>query len=402
MGDSKTMDRIGGLIFLGGLLVLLALAPTGCNDGESRRAALTDEEIERLTFAPKPVRPDELMVVGETITCEEIVASFLTQEVSTEAARERLANVARSTTLEQFTQLARPKMRQLLNSRISNIVLYQRARRELGEKADETLDEVAEKELRRFVLEHGGNNAQADEALNALGLNRTTFKEYKKKQLLAQYSVSSKLPRNSPITYSEMMAAYDQMKDNVFIRPGEVQFRLIDIQVAKIELDDPNDDPLQAVKAARALAEKLVTRICAGEDFGKLAEEYSNGYRRGSGGLWPARDPELLADPYSVLAQVFEKIEPGQPGCGSVAGPIDVPGHAFIVRLEEKREKAYLPLAEVQEQVEERIRTERRMEALQRLDEDVAAQTGVADTDPFLDDCLERLYRTLNPAPAAP
>ena len=61
-----------------------------------------------------------------------------------------------------------------------------------------------------------------------------------------------------------------------------------------------------------------------------------------------------------------------------------------------------MPLAEVQEQVEERIRTERRMEALQRLDEEVAAQTGVADTDPFLDDCLERLYRTVTSTPAAP
>jgi len=402
MGDSETTVRTRGLVLLGGLFALLALALAGCNDGESKKAALTDEEIERLTFAPKPVRPDELMVVGETITCEEIVASFLAQEASTPASRQQLAEVARATTLDQFKQLARPKMRQLLNSRISNIVLYQRARHELGEKADETLDGVAEKELRRFVLEHGGNNAQADEALNALGLNRTTFKEYKKKQILAQYSVSSKLPKNSPITYSEMMAAYDQMKDNVFIRPGEVQFRLIDIQIAKVELDDPNNDPMQAVKVARALAEKLVTRICAGEDFGELAEEYSHGYRRGSGGLWPARDPELLAEPYSVLAEVFEKLEPGLPGCGSVAGPIDVPGHAFIVKLEEKREKAYMPLAEVQEQVEERIRTERRVEALRRLDDEVAAQTGVADIDPFLDDCLERLYRSVTPTPAAP
>ncbi|UCD49690.1 MAG: hypothetical protein JSW27_19420 [Phycisphaerales bacterium] len=386
----------------GGLLGLLALTVVGCGDGESRKASLTEEEIQRLTFAPKPVRPDALVVVGETITCEDIIALPSEQDASAGSFKSRLEELARSTTLEQFTELARPQMRQRLNSRISNIVLYQRARHELGEKADETLDEAAEKELRRFVLEHGGNNAQADEALNALGLNRTTFKEYKKKQLLAQYSVSSRLPRNSPITYSEMMAAYDQMKDSVFVRPGEIEFRLIDIQVGKVEVDDPNDDPLQAVKAARALAEKLVTRICAGEAFGKLAEEYSHGHRRSFGGLWTPRDPESLAEPYSILAEIAEKIEPDQPGCGSVAGPIDVPGHAFIMKLEKKRERAYQPLADVQEQVEERIRTERRVEALRRLDEDVAAQTGVADTGPFLDDCLERLYRTANPTPAAP
>jgi glyoxylate carboligase len=199
-----------------------------------------------------------------------------------------------------------------------------------------------------------------------------------------------------------MMAAYTQMKDAAFVRPGEVEFRLIDIQIAKVEIDDPNDDPLQAVKVARALAEKLVTRICAGEDFGKLAEEFSHGHRRSFGGLWTPRDPELLAEPYAVLTEAFEKLEPNRPGCGSVAGPIDVPGHAFIVKLEKKREKAYLPLAEVQEQVEERIRTERRLESLRRLDEEVAEQTGVADTGPFLDDCLERLYQVANQTPAAP
>lgn len=401
-GGVRPRERMGAATLLGTLLVLIASIGVGCNDGEGKKAALTDEEIQRLTFAPKPVRPDELMVVGEAITCEDIITSPSEPGASPDSFKSRLEELARATTLEQFMEVARPQMRQRLNSRITNIVLYQRARRELGEKADETLDNATETELRRFVLEHGGNNAQADEALNALGMNRTTFKEYKKKQILAQYSISSKLPKNSPVTYSEMMAAYDQMKDAAFVRPGEVEFRLIDIQIAKIELDDPNDDPLQAVKAARALADKLVTRICAGEDFGKLAEEYSHGFRRSFGGLWTARNPEQLAEPYSILAGVFEQLEPGQPGCRSVAGPIPVPGHTFIVKLEKKREKAYLPLAEVQEQVEERIRTERRLEALERLDEEVAEQTGVANTDPFLDDCLERLYRAANQTPAAP
>jgi peptidyl-prolyl cis-trans isomerase SurA len=256
------------------------------------------------------------------------------------------------------------------------------------------LDAAAEQELRRFVLQHGGNNAQADEALRALGMNRTTYKEYKKKQMLAQYSVSSKLPRNSPITYSEMMAAYNEMKEAVFIRPGAIEFRLIDIQMAKVELTDPNED---LITATRAVAEGLVTRICAGEDFAKLAEEYSHGHRQAFGGLWPARDPESLAEPYTILAEVAEQIEVGQ-----IAGPIDVPGHAFIMKLEAKRGRAYKPLAEVQEQVEARIRTDRRREALLELDADIATQTNVADTEPFLDDCLARLYRTMNPSPPAP
>jgi parvulin-like peptidyl-prolyl isomerase len=412
MGDSKTMDGCHSRVANGwvrasrsgqyprasfalrGLLLLLVFTVAGCEGGANKKSSLTDEEIQRLTFAPKPTRPDALVVSGETITCEDVFAETAESARSSSSFKTRLEELAGATTLEQFMEAARPRTRQLLNSKISNIVLYQRARRELGEKIDETLDGVAEKELRRFVLEHGGNNAQADEALNALGLNRSTFKEYKKKQILAQYSISSKLPKNSPITYSEMMAAYDQMKDSVFVRPGEVQFRLIDIQAGKMELTDPNED---SVGVARTLAESLVTRICAGEDFGKLAEEYSHGHRQSFGGLWTARDPESLAEPYAILAEKAKMIEVDE-----IAGPIDVPNHAFIMKLEGRRAWAYLPLSEVQERVEERIRTERRLEALKRLDEEVAEQTAVADTDPFLDDCLERLYRATNASPAAP
>ena len=220
-------------------------------------------------------------------------------------------------------------------------------------------------------------------------MNRATFKEFKKKQILAEYAISSKLSKDRPITYRELTAAYDQMKDQVFVRPAMIQFRLIDLEAAKVELADPNDD---LVQAARTLAEELVTRIIAGEDFGKLAEEYSHGYRKAFGGLWTPRDPESLAEPYRVLPGVAEKIEVGQ-----IAGPIDVPGHAFIMKLEQRRPKGHYPLAEVQEQVEQKIQTDRRVEALRRLEAEVTEQSAVANTDQFLDYCLEQLYRTVRP-----
>ena len=374
------------------LLLVLGLPMfwgAGCGEEGSKKAALTPEEIERLTFAPKPAAPDILMVGGETISCEDVIAPSSERAAEGDSFKDRLEQLAAAATLEQFLEVARPETLRQLNSRIANVVLYKRARRQLGDKIDTQLENLATKELRKFVLEHGGNNAQADEALKAIGMTRSGFIEFKKKQILSEYSVSSQIPQDRPITYSEVASAYDEMKDQVFVRPAMIQFRLIDIEAAKIELADPNDDP---VDVARALAEQLVTRIIAGEDFGKLAEEYSHGFRKTYGGLWTPRDPESLAEPYGVLPEVAEKIEVGE-----IAGPIDVPGHAFILRLEQKREKGYHPLNEVQEQVEEKIRMDRRVEALRRLDEEVAAQTAVANTEPFLDYCLTRLYRTVHP-----
>jgi len=375
---------------LAGLLGVLTLWGAGCADEASRKASLTEEEIERLTYAPKPTRADVLLVAGEPLSCEDVMNDPPDRQGPGGSFKKRLEDLAAVATLEQFMELARPQARQRLNSRITRVVLYQRAKRELGEKIDVTLETVTEKELRRFVLRHGGNNAEADEALRALGMNRSTFKEVKRKQILSEYAITSKLPKDQPITYRELRATYDQMKDQAFVRPAMIQFRLIDLEAAKVELADPNDDPVQA---ARTLAEKLVTRIMAGEDFGKLAEEYSHGYRKAFGGLWTPRDPESLAEPYRVLPGVAEKIEVGQ-----IAGPIDVPGHAFIMKLEQRRPKGHHPLADVQEKVEEKIRFDRRLAAQRRLETEVAEQTAVGDTDQFLDDCLERVYRSVRPA----
>ncbi|MBN1362278.1 MAG: peptidyl-prolyl cis-trans isomerase [Sedimentisphaerales bacterium] len=396
MSDSAKESRpnrdIGACVFTLSLALVLFLL-VGCGTNEGRKASLTEDEIRSLSYAPQPSRPDELIVSGEVITCQDVMAPSFGRQDATPTFREKLVELAKVATLEEFMELARPQVRQRLNANITNVILYRRAERTLGDKVDETLEAAAEKELRRFVLEHGGNNAQADEALKARGQTRTSFKQAWKKQALAQYAYSSQIPRNRPVTYSELVAAYDEMKDEYFVKPGSVQFRLIDVQPARMVMNDPNADPS---RAARALAESLVTRIIAGEDFAALAKEFSHGFRAESGGLWTPRDPESLAEPYTILADAAAQIEVGQ-----IAGPLDAPGHCFIMKLEAKDPKGYLPLAQVQDQVEEEIAGYRNLQALEQLDEEVAQQIAVADTDRFLDYCLEQIYRTATESASA-
>ena len=373
-------------------IVALVLSVAGCQD--NKKSALTEAEIERLTFARKPNRPDTLIVSGEAITCDRITDSPPEEVASEQTLREELVERAQNGTREQFLQWARPRVERRLNNEITSVVLYTRARRELGDRVDDTLDQMAETELRRFVLDHGGNNAEADEALRAMGRTRTTFKEWKKQQLLAQYAVSSKLARNRPITHSELLETYNRMKDESFFQPGLIQFRLIEIQIIKVELTDPNEDPFEK---AEALARELMEKIKAGADFGELAKEYSHGYRSAFGGLWKPCDPEAIAKPYDVLVERAEDMEPGD-----VAGPIKTLDRIFIMKLEQKQKKGYQPLREVQDVVAQRIVTERRREALKQLDAEVAQQAALADTNRFVDYCLENLYRTANEAASEP
>jgi peptidyl-prolyl cis-trans isomerase SurA len=364
-------------------LVLCVLMLLGCEE-EKKKAALTQTEIEQLTYAPKLERPDAIHVSGETITCDDLLSASPDQDVPGQTFKDRLIAVTKETTLDQFMELARPQMRQRLNNNITNIVLYKQAQRELGEKADEKLDSLTDQELRQFVFEHGGNNAQADEALKAMGMNRTTFKAYKRRLILAQYSASLKLSKEKPITYSELLSAYNQMKDKSFSVPASVQFSLIDIQPARMDVNDPNVTPLDA---ARALAAQLLERIKAGEDFAGLAKEYSHGFRSEAGGLWAPRDPASSAPPYDVVAARAMQLQPGE-----VAGPIETPRDIFIVKLEQKKPKGYRPLGEVQEQIERKIREDRRDADFDRLDAEIKSQAAMIDTDGFLDRCLEHIY----------
>ena len=53
------------------VVVLIA----GC-EGNNRKSALTEEEIRQRTYAPLPARPDEILISGETITCEDVMISL--------------------------------------------------------------------------------------------------------------------------------------------------------------------------------------------------------------------------------------------------------------------------------------------------------------------------------------
>jgi peptidyl-prolyl cis-trans isomerase D len=161
-----------------------------------------------------------------------------------------------------------------------------------------------------------------------------------------------------------------------------------------MEMTDPNDDP---VAQAQSRAAELRRRIDAGEDFAELAKQYSHDTRAKEGGLWRPRDPGSLAAPYDLIGKTVRTMKPG-----AVAGPLETLGHVFLVRLEEKQEQRYQPLSEVQEEVRENIVDERARKMEKDLLVEVMQQIALADTDRFVDYCLERMYRQVRESPATP
>ena len=93
MQDAKCR-RIGGYAMGGVCLAAALVSMAGCETAKSRKAALTEHEIRRLTLAQKPDRPDRLIVSGETITWEDILASLPEDTATTATLKERLQTSA--------------------------------------------------------------------------------------------------------------------------------------------------------------------------------------------------------------------------------------------------------------------------------------------------------------------
>jgi len=384
------------------LLVLIPLLISGC---DNNKAELEEVKLRRAAIVKKIAVSEEagesvLVVGGEVITSDQIIQTPIEHSEMVASLAEHFKPIAQKSTLEQFKKWARPEIEEILMNKITEILLYQEAKRQAPDNIDEALEKAAEREMRKFILDCGGDQAKAQEKLKQMGMDSKGFKENRKRLILTQLYIASKLSDNRPITYTELMKRYDQMKEHSYVIPAELQFRLIDIQPARLEITDPNQTSASSVEAgrleqARKLANRLIQQLQAGADFSELAKKYSHGHRRELGGLWQPVQPESLAKPYDILAAAAEKIQQGQ-----IAGPIEVEGHIFIMKLEEKRTKSYEPFEKVQEELEQKIISDRRKEVIDKLKAEIIQQITRGEKDEFIDFCLEKIYQMREDPPA--
>jgi parvulin-like peptidyl-prolyl isomerase len=354
---------------------------TGCGGGDKPK--FTEEELARIPHPqriglPKCSGGFALAVSGESITADEIIAPLA----------EHFRAVAQRSDYRQFKEQTQPAIEQVLMSRVSDILLYQKARRHVPEQADEAVEKAVEAEVRKFVIGFEGDYARAEQTLKEMGMDWADFREYQKKMVLCQSYIVSKMPEKKAVTYSELIDGYNEIKDEFFVTPAMLKFQLIDIETAKLEVTDPNRSRLEQ---AWELADELMSRLRAGEDFAELATAYSHGHRRQFGGLWKPVQPDSLAKPYDILAAEAEQTEPGQ-----LAGPIEADEHIFIMKLVEKRPKGVEPFEKVQKEIEAKIIFERRRQAIDEFTTKLAQQATLNGKEEFTEFCLEEIYWMCN------
>lgn len=320
-----------------------------------------------------------LTVAGEVIAAEEVTASL----------GPGLGPMAESSDFEQFRRYARPQIERLTRARIAERILYRQASKELQDNVDDALEKAAEKEVKDFVASFSGNYAEAEKKLKEGGFDWPSFRQYRKKQILTQWYLSKQLKDAGPVTHSQLRQYYERIKQTEYTVPGQLSFWLIDIQPGRLVPADANEaQRSQSLVRARQLAEELVQRLKAGEDFGELARQYSHGHQAQAGGLWQPVQSGSLAEPYDVLEAACVGIEPGQ-----IAGPIETREHLFILKLQSKRAAGYIPFEQVQAEIERKLLSQQRREQVERLLAKLSEQACGQDMENFVDFCLRRIYQ---------
>jgi peptidyl-prolyl cis-trans isomerase SurA len=203
--------------------------------------------------------------------------------------------------------------------------------------------EVGDDELQRLVEQLAKENhmdmAQFRAALAQQGLSLDTVRESLKRQQLMSRLLQYKVkPRK--VSDEEVQAAYANM-----VKSAEVEVRARDIFISSPEGATPDREA-----AARTKADAALRRIRAGESFAKVARDVSDGPTASEGGdLGYFRRGQML----KPLEDAAFALQPGQ-----VSGLIRINGDRggfHLVYVEDRRQVASKPLAEVQEEIRNRL-----------------------------------------------
>lgn len=361
-------------MFLCGLI-----CAAGCDSSTTRTGKFNEEEMKNFPLAKRitdrlPAGGLVLSVGEETITANEVADAF----------NSTLTATALVTDEESFYATAKPAIQDMVKAKVVDILLYERAKNEASESIDDKMEQAIKAEVDNFVARHDGNYAEAQKALKREGKSWQQFRDQMKKIILTQSYIQQKIPQDMPVTHSEMIDYYDQLKSKKYHWEGYIKFRLIDIRTDSL---DPNHP---AIEKAR----QIVQMARGGYDFGELAKKYSQGHKASSGGLWEKVTVGNLASPYDVIEEEAQHMAINQ-----ISEPIETDGRIFIIQLEGKREAGSIPFDQVQDEIEADIKNIKRRVGYEKMYSKLLVQANVSNLDGFINYCVELAFRKASMRP---
>jgi peptidyl-prolyl cis-trans isomerase SurA len=205
-------------------------------------------------------------------------------------------------------------------------------------------NEEVDRAIEQIKRDYGLSDAQLRDELRRQGVSMAAYRQNTKREILKYRVLNIAVGSKINVGDSEVQSYYDR-----HMKAANVQVRASHIFIAI-----PDDADNATVLEREKLAKSLLARAQKGEDFAKLAREYSqDAATRADGGDLGFIGRDILPKPIEELLFSMK--------IGEVRGPVRADRGFHVIKLVDKRTKAPKPFAEVQDEIRIRLR-QREME----------------------------------------
>jgi parvulin-like peptidyl-prolyl isomerase len=288
-------------------------------------------------FVQMPARAEEQILNG--------IAAVVNSEVITYSEVQELVGPREKSLEDQYKgQELADKVRDLRMSAVEALIDNQLIIQEFNKNKYSIPDYVVEEQVQsRIKDQFGGDRAAFIRTLEAQGMTMDRFRTMVRDDIIVQ-AMREKSVKEDTIISPEKIEEYYEKNHDQYSTPEQIHLRMIVIK--------KNGD------TGKQMAEELRLKVMGGADFDKLAQMYSEDSTQDSGGDWGWIDKRTLND---SLTKVAFSLKPGE-----CSHPIELAGSYYLLYVEAKKAEVTKSLAEVHDDIENKLLEERRQQAQQK------------------------------------
>jgi peptidyl-prolyl cis-trans isomerase SurA len=282
--------------------------------------------------------------IGHARVVEKIVAlvgsDIILQSEVEERAAPMMADIAAISNPGQRAARASALRRQILERMVDEQLLLQEASDLKVSVSSEEIDRSIEQIKKDYNLD----DTQLREELHKQGLTLATYRQNTKREILRYRIINIAVGSKISVSDADVQTYYER----------HMQAANIQVRASHIFLAIPEGADAATAQDKEKQAQLLLQRAQSGEDFGKLAREYSEDpATRAEGGDLGWFGKDILPKPIEEL--VFSmKVD-------QVRGPVRADRGFHLIKLVGRRAQDPKPLAEVRDQIRGQLR-QREME----------------------------------------
>ena len=278
-----------------------------------------------VSAAPPSAQDAAAQVNGKKITYQELNGEFLAR---TRVPFDKV----------QDDPQAQQARKELLQQLIDGELVLEQAERQKVTVTPQSVDEQVKSIRARFPSDEAFT-----QALGASGLTPEGLKANIKKGMLRQQILNKEVLEKVAVSPKEVETFFNEHKDT-YVQEEAVHARHILIKVAPDA--SPEDD-----QKAKERAKAVLAKAKKGEDFSKLAAQYSEDSSKDSGGDLGYFGRGRMVKPFEEAAFALK--------AGQISDPVRSQFGYHIIKVEARREAKRLSLAEAKEWVEKDLTREK-------------------------------------------